>query len=357
MGVSPFITSSIGISFALGAFPELRRWRKEAGAAGHDVIGQLARRVGLACSLLQALYTAFSIRHLASAALAALPLPTYLALTVLPLAAGTSAMMWMAEEVTRVGIGQGTSVVISLAIIGAYASYARAHLPAALAAGSLGWGPAAALAAVLAQTAVAVACCEGVRRVPIVFFQLQSGGVASAAALEGDHIPFRTNPTLTQPVLFAVCLLDGLPWALGALGAPGALQAGLGALLSPDGALYYALYFAVVFAFSIIDLDDTPTEVADYMLRVGARIPDVRPGDSTVAYLRQTQLFARAWGGLLLGSLSTVAMLCDKLLQARLGLSLGLTSVLLITGTVLQMRRQVRAFRQKPALQKSLRLL
>lgn len=54
MGVSPYITSSIVLSFALAAAPELRQWRKDAGAAGQDVVGQLARRVGLGISVLQA---------------------------------------------------------------------------------------------------------------------------------------------------------------------------------------------------------------------------------------------------------------------------------------------------------------
>jgi preprotein translocase subunit SecY len=310
-------------------------------------------------------------------------LPAYFALTVLPLTAGTTSLMWMAEEITRTGIGQGISVVISLSIVGAYASALRAIVPRVLA-GTVPAGVLAAIgAALLLQTALAVLVVEGVRKVPIVFFQLQggAGGAPGAAtALRDDHIPFRVNPQGIQPVLFAVILLDGMPWALSAIGV-----ASLSAVISPTRPLYYVLYFAVVFAFSFLDLEDTPAEVAEYILKVGARVPGVRPGDATVAYMRATQRNARAWGGLMLGVLSTASMLADKWMHSAFGKSVGFTSMLIIvrarahmcclpsagycrmtdaaaavcapaaqTGTILQMRRQVRAYSQKPALDKVL---
>ena len=286
----------------------------------------------------QALWTAFTIRSLASPALAALSTPTYYALTALPLAAGTTSVLWMAEEITRTGIGQGTSVVISLSIVGAYAGALRALLPQVLSGAVPPLAVAAVAAAVLAQTAVAVLTVEGVRKVPIAFFQLQggAGGAGGAAAAEAatalrdDHIPFRANPTGIQPVLFAVCLLDGVPWLLAQVGAPAAAMAALSALLTPERGLYYIAYFAVVFAFSFLDVEDTPAEVSEYILKVGARVPGVRPGDATVAYLRHTQNAARAWGGLLLAALSTASMLADKWMHAALGKSIGFTSMLII---------------------------
>ncbi len=336
MGISPYITASIAMSFALAAVPELRQWRKDAGAEGTDTVAQWGRRLGLLCSLAQALWTSLSLRAAAAPALQALSFPMYLAATVFPLTAGTSSLMWLAEEITRTGIGQGTSVVISLSIVGGYAGALR-HLTPALLSGAVPLHiPALACAAFLAQTALAVLVVEGVRKVPIAFFQLQGGATAGAAsargatALSNDHIPFRANPTGVQPVLFAVCVLEGIPWLLKAAGAPGALQAALGALLSPSGYTYYALYFAVVFAFSFLDVEDTPTEVAEYILKVGARVPGVRPGDATVAHLRQTQFAARAWGGLLLSVLSTISMAADKYMHAAYGKSIGFTSMLII---------------------------
>jgi preprotein translocase subunit SecY len=333
MGISPYISASIVLSFALAAAPELRAWRKDAGAAGTDVIAQLSRRIGLGISVLQALWTAYSMRALASPALAALPLGWYYALTVTALSAGTTSLMWLAEEITRTGIGQGTSVVISLSIVGAYASALRALAPRVLSGAVPPAAVAAVAAAVVLQTALAVLTVEGVRKVPIAFFQLQGGAGGAnqtATALGDDHIPFRANPTGIQPVLFAVCLLDGLPWALSAMGAPSAAMLGVSALLSPERALYYALYFGVVFAFSFLDLEDTPVEVAEYILKVGARVPGVRPGDATVQHLRATQLATRAWGGLLLGALSTASMLADKWMHAAFGKSVGFTSMLII---------------------------
>jgi preprotein translocase subunit SecY len=279
---------------------------------------------------MQAVWTAMSHRALAAPALAALPLNWYLALTVLPLTAGATALVWMAEEITRTGIGQGTSVVISLSILGAYASALRALLPAVMSGAVSPLGVAGVAAGVCLQTALAVLVVEGVRKVPIAFFQLQGGAGGPATPLTDDHIPFRANPTGIQPVLFAVCVLDGVPWALGALGAPTAAMGALAALLSPERALYYALYFAIVFAFSFLDVEDTPVEVSEYIIKVGARVPGVRPGDATVAHLRATQMATRAWGGLLLGTLSCASMLADKWMHVAFGKSVGFTSMLII---------------------------
>jgi len=334
MGISPYLTASLALSFALQASPELRRWRKDAGAEGSDVVGQWARRLGLLCSLLQALWTAMALRPFASPVLLSLPLHEYLCAVVFPLAAGTSCLMWLAEEITRTGIGQGTSVAISLSIAAGYAHALRTLLPQLLAGAVSLWAAAGVAAAVCAQTALAVLVTEGVRKVPIAFFQLQAapsdGRAGGATPLGGDHIPFRCNPSGVQPVLLSYLLLEGLPWALAALQAPQGLRAAVGAALSPAAPLLYVLCFSLVFAACFIDLEDTPKEVAEYILKVGARVPGVRPGDATVAHLREVQLGARFWGGAMLGLLSTGSLMVDKWMHAAYGRSIGFTSLLII---------------------------
>jgi preprotein translocase subunit SecY len=371
MGITPYITASIAVSFALASIPELRQWRKEAGAEGSDIISQWGRRIGLACSFVQGLWTAWQLRPFASGTLAAMPLLQYMLCTALPLTAGTSSLMWLAEEITRTGIGQGMSMVISLSCIASYAVAARQLLPALFVAGSGGTvlhvpTVAAALGAITLQTCLAVLVTEGVRKVPISFFQLQGGATAGVLAqgsqqqgeaLSGDHIPLRINPSGIQPVLFAICLLDGIPWVLSAAGAPAALQAGLAWLLDTGGVLYYLLYAFAVFAFAFLDLEDLPTEMAEYLLKCGARVPGVRPGEATVAYLRHQQFCSRAWGGALLALLSVLSQLADKTLQRATGVGVGFTGLLIITSTVLQCRRQVRALSEKPKLGKTLEML
>ena len=371
MGITPYITASIAVSFALAAVPELRQWRKEAGAEGSDVIAQWGRRIGLACSFAQALWTAWQLRPFASGTLASMPLLQYLVCTALPLTAGTSSLVWLAEEITRTGIGQGTSMVISLSCIASYAVTARHLLPALYVAGAGGTvlhvpTVAFALAAITLQTSLAVLVTEGVRKVPISFFQLQGGatsgvlaaqGSAPGEALSGDHIPLRINPSGIQPVIFAICLLDGIPWVLSAVGAPAALQAGLAWLLDTGGLVYYLLSAFAVFAFAFLDLEDLPAEMSEYLLKCGARVPGVRPGEATVAYLRHQQFCSRAWGGALLALLSVLSQLADKTLQRATGVGVGFTGLLIITSTVLQCRRQVRALSEKPKLSKTLEML
>lgn len=357
MGVSPYIASSIFIGVSLALNPSLRAWRKDAGAAGSDVVAQWGRRLGLAASLAQAMYTALLLRPSACPALLALPLHAYVAVVAAPLAAGTSTVVWLAEEVTRTGLGQGLSAVISLSIVGAWADALRDAAPS-LASGAVpGWVLALCGAAILVHTALSVLVVEGVARVPIAFFQLQAGAAGRAtggAALAGDHIPFRANPAGIQPVLFAVALLDGVPWAMRAFDGGAHALAAVEAVLHPGSVVYSLLYFVIVFAFTFVDVEDTPKEVAEYVLKVGARVVGVRPGAATVAHLRGVQTSARFWGGLLLATIAVISSVADAALQAAAGRSIGFTSMLLVTGTFLQMRRQALALAQKPLLAKTL---
>ena len=118
------------------------------------------------------------------------------------------------------------------------------------------------------QVAAAVVCIESVRRVPIVFFQQQGGPPGPplldehGRPLTDDYVPFRANPTGIQPILLAVLLCEGVPWALRGLGLSfGALGGALG------GPIYYTCYWAIVFGFTFLDVEDTPQEVADYMVK------------------------------------------------------------------------------------------
>ena len=80
------------------------------------------------------------------------------------------------------------------------------------------------------------------------------------------------------------------------------------------------LFFGIVFAATFLDLEDMPKEIAEYMVKVGARVPGVRPGNATVEYFRETQSRARFAGGFMLASLATIASLADGYVPKPLAL-------------------------------------
>nr|XP_025888653.1 preprotein translocase subunit SCY2, chloroplastic isoform X3 [Solanum lycopersicum] len=174
------------------------------------------------------------------------------------------------------------------------------------------------------------------------------------------YIPFNINPAGMQPILVTSYLL-----AL-----PGILASLLGSrfwehirdALNPDtshGAdpwVYYTVYAFFVFLFNIFDIANMPKEIADYLNKIGARIPSIKPGKATIAYLTKIQASTRFWGGLLLSVLATTSSILDHYLRRiNEGYAIGLTSVLIIVGSIIELRRSYQAYNVMPSLSMALK--
>ncbi|ONK61053.1 uncharacterized protein A4U43_C08F25770 [Asparagus officinalis] len=120
--------------------------------------------------------------------------------------------------------------------------------------------------------------------------------------------------------------------------------------------VYYGIYAFFVFLFNIFDIANLPKEIADYMTKMGARIPNIKPGKLTIEYLTKIQASTRFWGGLLLSILATSSTLLDHYLRRiNEGFALGFTSVLIIVGSIIELRRSYQAYNVMPSLSKVLR--
>ena len=107
-----------------------------------------------------------------------------------------------------------------------------------------------------------------------------------------------------------------------------------------------------MFGFSYLDLQNTPKEVAEYMTKIGARVPNVRPGEQTARHLEELQRGSRFFGGLLLATVATACAFADAHMRRTTGICVGFTSMLIVTSTILQIKRQMSAMAQMPRLDK-----
>jgi preprotein translocase subunit SecY len=276
----------------------------------------------------------------------------YYAAVVPAFVAGALAVAWLADEMTNRGLGQGTSVMITMSVCGAYWSAAKYHWAAIC---SATWATAwPFVAAALALTAGSVLVQSGTCRVPLAYFQGPTvPGLPRVVREEVDHVPFKINPLGMQPVLVAVFLCEGACWLAKNAGAGEGVVNALRAALTASGGcpgLYYCVFFLIVFGFSYLDLQDTPKEVSEYLVKIGARIPDVRPGEATVAHLAAMQSGARFFGGASLGVVAVACAAADEWTRQTAGVCVGFTSMLIVTSTILQLKRQVVAMGQMPKL-------
>ena len=272
--------------------------------------------------------------------------------------AGALAVAWLADEMTDRGLGQGTSVMITVSVCSAYVSALRHYASTLLTLSFAQILPF--LAAATALTAGSVLVQTGTCRVPILYFQGPAiPGLPRVVREEIDHVPFKINPLGMQPVLVAVFLCEGVMWLANALSDGGTAwpewaTRALAALFSSasQSPAHYAVFFLIVFGFSYLDLQDTPKEVAEYMTKIGARVPNVRPGEQTARHLEELQRGSRFFGGLLLAVVATACAFADAHMRRTTGICVGFTSMLIVTSTILQMKRQMSAMAQMPRLDK-----
>nr|GMD29311.1 preprotein translocase subunit SCY2, chloroplastic isoform X1 [Ipomoea batatas] len=174
------------------------------------------------------------------------------------------------------------------------------------------------------------------------------------------YIPFNINPAGMQPIL-ATSYLFAFPTIVARIFGSRFWEH-VSDVLNPGtsrGAgpwVYYTLYAFFVFLFNIFDIANMPKEIADYLNKISARIPNIKPGRATIEYLKKIQASTRFWGGVLLSILATTSTILDHYLrQLNNGFSVGFTSVLIIVGSIIELRRSYQAYNVMPSLSKALK--
>ncbi|MGD8712268.1 MAG: preprotein translocase subunit SecY, partial [Thiohalophilus sp.] len=213
---------------------------------------------------------------------------TFFFTTVVTLVTGTMFLMWLGEQITERGIGNGISLIIFAGIV--------AGLPAALGStmemgrtGDLAYGKILVLFALaIGVTAFVVFMERGQRRITVNYAKRQQGRKMYAA--QTSHLPLKINMAGVIPPIFASAIIlfpsTLLGWFGGAGGATGVLQ-DISTMLSPGQPLYVLLYAIAIifFCFFYTALMFNPKETADNLKRSGAFVPGIRPGDQTAKYI------------------------------------------------------------------------
>jgi len=288
LGVMPYISASIIIQLLTKVHPRLEQLSKE-GAAGRRKITQYTRLATVALAAFQGLGVAVALARQEGAVTFANPYTFYF-VTVVTLVTGTMFLMWLGEQVTERGIGNGISLIIFAGIV--------AGLPAAIAGtlqqvstGEMGEGEVLLLLILaLAVIAFVVFMERGQRRITVNYAKRQQGRRMYAA--QSSHLPLKVNMAGVIPPIFASSIilfpstLMGWVGQAQAEGALGWLQ-DVATALSPGQPVYVLLYAVAIifFCFFYTALMFNPKETADNLKRSGAFIPGIRPGDQTARYI------------------------------------------------------------------------
>ena len=288
LGIMPYITSSIILQLLTVVFPYLERLQKE-GELGRRKITQYTRYMTIALSIIQSIgiATTLQAQTMSGQSLVYHPGARFMLMTILTLTTGSAFIMWLGEQISERGIGNGMSLIIFVGIV--------VGLPRAIAdlyekAKTAAWGPFTPLALLLliglmiAVVAFIIYVEGGQRRIPVQYAKRVVGRKVLGGQM--TYLPLRVNSGGVIPPIFASSLL-AFP-ATAALVFPHyKFIKDIGEWLRWGEPLYTAVYITLilVFAFFYVGIVFNPTELADNMRKNGGFIPGIRPGRNTSEHI------------------------------------------------------------------------
>jgi len=341
LGIMPYISASIIMQLMTAISPQLEQLRKE-GESGRRKITQYTRYGTVVLALFQA--TAISIALESQANLVLEPGPVFRLTTVTTLVTGTMFLMWLGEQITERGLGNGISIIIFAGI--------AAGLPNAIA-GTLelvrtgAMHPLTMLFIVVAVIAVTAFVCfveRGQRKILVNYAKRQVGNRVYGG--QSSHLPFKLNMSGVIPPIFASSLIlfpaTLLSWFGSAEGFVWLRD--LAGTLSPGQPIYVMFYAALIvfFCFFYTALQYNPKETADNLKKSGAFVPGIRPGEQTSRYLEK--ILTR----LTLAGAIYVTLVCLMpeflILKFNVPFYFGGTSLLIIVVVTMDFMAQVQAY-------------
>jgi preprotein translocase subunit SecY len=342
LGIMPYISASIIMQLMTAVSPQLEQLRKE-GESGRRKITQYTRYGTLFLALFQA--TGISIALESQPGLVIDPGFIFRVTAVTTLVTGTMFLMWLGEQITERGLGNGISIIIFAGI--------AAGLPNAIA-GTLelvrtgAMHPLTALLIAVSVLLVTGFVCfveRGQRKILVNYAKRQVGNRVYGG--QSSHLPFKLNMSGVIPPIFASSLIL-FPATL--LGWFGSSTEGLNWLrdiagtLSPGQPIYVLLYAALIifFCFFYTALQYNPKETADNLKKSGAFVPGIRPGDQTARYLEKILTRLTLAGA---AYVTAVCLLPEFLiLKWNVPFYFGGTSLLIIVVVTMDFMAQVQAY-------------
>jgi preprotein translocase subunit SecY len=358
LGVIPYISASIIMQLVVALWPELQREMRENAEQGKRKINKYTRFLTVCLSVLQsALFAKYALQmniaspgiisgELLDSYLFGFPLLFYL-LFITTMTTGTMFLMWIGEQITDRGIGNGMSLIITIGIL--------SSLPSAIGTifqdlnldsqspGQMNFASVGVIVGIFIMVTIGtILIIQGTRRIPLQYARRVIGRHETQGGT--SYIPLKVNYAGVIPVIFASSLLM-FPATLGTFIGRGNWIGDLSNMIAPGSALYTVLYIALIIFFTYFwtATQFRPDQIASDMKKNGAFIPGVRQGKPTQDYLEMTMNRVTLIGALFLALIAILPMLIGKFLSIPQTISyfFGGTALLILVGVVLDTMKQV----------------
>ena len=365
LSIQPYINSSIIIQLLTVAIPYLENLAKDGGEEGRKKIQSITRYTTVAIAILQAVGYYFMMKRYGILAPGAEGIWPALVIIV-SFIAGSSFVMWMGEQVTEFGVGNGISIILFAGIVsrvptmvssmaqgvsrwsainsgamtaeslteaGYTADQAQQLLDSAMAP----WGVILLLVGGLALIAFIVFINDAERRIPVQYAKRQVGRKMYGG--QSSNLPMKVSMAGVLPVIFAQSIAS-LPitiWSFVGIPAEGTVSRSIYDAIDTKSVMYMVVYFILIigFAYFYSSIQFNPVEIANNMKKQGGFIPGFRPGNPTVDFIRRVLNKITLFGAIYLG----IVAICPLIIGRILGndsVAIGGTSVIIVVGVALE---------------------
>ena len=355
LGVQPYINSSIIIQLLTVAIPALERLQKEGGEEGRKKIAAITRYTTVAIALLQGFgyYTLIKANGLLN--LGGMNGVWAGIVIVVSFTAGSAFIMWLGEQITEFGIGNGISIILFAGIVSRVPSMVQTLWLGVTnnISGITGdnvfslpwWGAVLIVVGMLAIVVFIVFISNAERRLPVQYAKRVVGRKMYGG--QSSHIPMKVNMSGVMPIIFAQSIAS-LPATIGAFAGWDTTTEGFGGglmrVFDTAGLLYSVIYFLLILGFSYFysTMQFNPIEVANNLKKNGGFIPGFRPGKPTADFITKVLNKITMFGALYLSVIAIAPIITGNLVGYS-SLAIGGTSIIIVVGVALETVKQLEA--------------
>ena len=334
LGVQPYINSSIIIQLLTIAIPALERLARDGGEEGKKKIQSITRYATVAIAILQGwgyymLMKNYGILTEKSFWVALVIIASFIA--------GSSFVMWMGEQITEFGIGNGISIILFAGILSRVPSMVSSMI-SGLRAGTLAWWAAVLVVLGILALIVLITWVNGAeRRIPVQYAKRQVGRKMYGG--QASTLPMKVNMSGVLPIIFAqsIAMIPSTIAAFCKQPAEGTFWYGFLNAIDTKSVLYMIFYFLMIIAFSYFyaTIQFNPVEISNNLKKNGGFIPGFRPGKPTTDFIKKVLNKVTLFGAIYLGVVAILPLLIGKIV-GNSSLSIGGTSVIIVVGVALE---------------------
>ena len=336
LSIQPYINSSIIIQLLTVAIPALERLAKDGGEEGRKKIQSITRYTTVAIAILQGFgYYVMMVRY--DLLSVADPTIWHALVIIVSFIAGSSFVMWMGEQVTEFGVGNGISIILFAGILSRVPTMVSSLIAYGTQA-AINWLWVALLVVgILALIVFIVFINDAERRIPVQYAKRQVGRKMYGG--QSTHLPMKVNMSGVLPIIFAqsIASLPITVWSFIGVPAEGTISRTIYDAIDTKSIIYMVVYFIMIIGFSYFysSIQFNPVEIANNLKKQGGFIPGFRPGKPTVDFIRKVLNKITLFGAIYLGIVAICPLIVGKVMGSS-SLAIGGTSVIIVVGVALE---------------------